>query len=279
MEIIQSVSGGKTSAYLHYNYPSAHSLFSLICIEDHKCRPKDKGLIQQVNDKLQKYCSHQPEFIATVEDDLTMRAVLDLEQCSGKEVKWLRGDSFEQIIKNHGGMLPNKFTRYCTTDMKMKPIFEWCFKYTDLPVKMQVGFRYDELERADRFTTAYKFPVMCKNYGQHRQVWNEIEWRVGDFPLIEDKVDHHLVKSFIANLPMTFPEDSNCVGCYWKPFPQLRKNFDTTPNKMNWFKDQEEKYQATFKKEYSMKQISQMGVQQDFFFGAGAGCDAGFCTD
>jgi hypothetical protein len=34
-----------------------------------------------------------------------------------------------------------------------------------------------------------------------------------------------------------------------------------------------------FKKEMSFEQVKQLGIQQDFFFGTGSGCQAGFCTD
>jgi hypothetical protein len=46
---------------------------------------------------------------------------------------------------------------------------------------------------------------------------------------------------------------------------------------MQWFADQEKK--GTWKKEMSYEQIKTIGLQQDFFFGTGSGCQAGFCTD
>lgn len=46
---------------------------------------------------------------------------------------------------------------------------------------------------------------------------------------------------------------------------------------MQWFADQEKN--ATWKKEMSYEQIKTIGLQQDFFFGTGSGCQAGFCTD
>lgn len=279
MITVSSLSGGKSSSFMHKHYDADIALFALICVEDSACSPTDKKLTQLVNDKLQKYCSHQPEFIGTVENDLTLRAVLDLEQLTGKGITWLRGDSFEQCVKNHGGMLPNKFTRYCTTDMKLKPIFEFIRSRTDDVVEMQIGFRYDEQERSERFSTSFKYPYMCNTYGTKMQHWKEVEWRTGSFPMIDNKVTHYHVKKWVESTNLKFPEDSNCVGCYWKPFPQLRMNFQTTPNKMRWFQNMEEQYQATFKKEYSMKQISNMGIQTDFFFGTGSGCSSGFCTD
>lgn len=46
---------------------------------------------------------------------------------------------------------------------------------------------------------------------------------------------------------------------------------------MKWFADQEIKNK--WKKEMTYNQIKKIGLQQDFFFGTGSGCQAGFCTD
>lgn len=77
MITVNSISGGKTSSYLVKHYPSDYNLFALVQVEDVKCAPKDKKLIQLVSDKIGK------EFIATVESDLTLKVVLDLEQYIG----------------------------------------------------------------------------------------------------------------------------------------------------------------------------------------------------
>ena len=76
-----------------------------------------------------------------------------------------------------------------------------------------------------------------------------------------------------------FPPDSNCVGCFWKPYQQLRKNWDDEPLKMRWFSELEQKMKRKFKKEMNYEQVKTIGLQQDFFFGTGSGCQAGFCTD
>jgi hypothetical protein len=48
---------------------------------------------------------------------------------------------------------------------------------------------------------------------------------------------------------------------------------------MRWFAEMERKMKRTFKKEMSYDNIKKIGLQQDFFFGTGSGCQAGFCTD
>jgi len=135
-------------------FPADYEEFSLVCIDDVKCAPVDKKVIQRVNDKLQKYCSHRQEFIATAEDDLTLTAVLDLEQHIGREIIWLRGDSFEVVNKRRKA-LPNQFKRFCTTEMKMRPIWDWWYKNINEKVKMGIGFRFDEMERAERLSTSF----------------------------------------------------------------------------------------------------------------------------
>ena len=268
MITINSLSGGKTSSYMAIHYPADYNLFSLVTIEDSQCMPSDKGLVKIVSDKLGK------EFIATAEDDKTMIAVLKLEQKLGKEIIWLSGNSFDKIIKKCG-ILPNMMSRFCTTEMKIRPIFDWWYKNIGEKVQMGIGFRYDEKERAERINDKFKGIVGKR---KTRNKWEEIEWRQSIFPLIENKIFHHNVIKWAESSGIIYPNDSNCVGCFWKQGQQLRKNWDENTNKMQWFADQEIKNKR-WKKEFTYKQVKKLGLQQDFFFGAGAGCNAGYCTD
>jgi hypothetical protein len=271
MKIINSLSGGKTSSYMAVHYPADYNLFSLVTIEDTKCSPSDKGLVKIVSEKLGK------EFIATAEDDNTMIAMLKLEQMLGKEIIWLSGNSFEQVNKKATGGkgLPNMQWRFCTTEMKMRPIFDWWFKNIGEKVQMGIGFRYDEKERAERINDKFKGIVGKR---KTRNKWQEIEWRESIFPLIENKIFHHNVIKWADSSGIIYPSDSNCVGCFWKQGQQLRKNWDENTNKMQWFADQEIKNKR-WKKEFTYEQVKKLGLQQNFFFGTGSGCNAGFCTD
>jgi len=281
MKRVNSLSGGKTSSYIAMNYPADLELFSLVCIDDHNAGgplKKDRKIIQRVNDKLQKYCSHENEFVATAEDPKTIYAMFDLEQLLGREIIWLRGMGFEQMM-DYKKAIPNMAWRFCTSEMKMKPIFEFLYKYHELPVKMRIGYRYDEMERKDNFTDSFKFVKSTKTYGQKRQEWDEIVWREGDFPLIDNKIFHKDILDFWANYNIDWPLDSNCQNCFWKQPQQLRKNHDTNPSIMMWAAIQEIVRGNTFKKEITMLKASKIGLQEEFNFGTGSGCQAGFCTD
>jgi len=273
MKTVNSISGGKTSAFMAVNYPADIELFSLVCIEAEYCKPKDKGLVQFVSDKLGK------DFIATAESDKTLIVVRDLEQLLGRKINWVAGDTFEQVIKKKKA-IPNQMWRFCTTEMKMKPIFDFCHKEVGEIVEMQVGFRWDEKERGERNKDNTRFKtIVGKSKNGNQNKWAEIEWRKMAFPLIDNRVSHYEVYQWSQNSGLDFPADSNCVGCFHKPYQQLRKNWDDEPLKMKWFSDMEKKAKAQWKKETSYKNIKKIGLQQDFFFGTGSGCNGGFCTD
>jgi hypothetical protein len=270
MKTVNSLSGGKTSSYMAKHYPTDYNVFALVRIEADYCRPKDESIVKYVSDKIGM------DFIATAESDKTLYVMRDLEQLLGKEIIWVTGDTFEQVIKKKKA-LPNMIWRFCTTQMKMKPIFEYCQKEIKEIVQMQIGFRYDEQERADKNNTTYKTVVGQSENGRNK--WDEIYWRELKFPLIENKITVIDILNWKNKTNLDFPPDSNCVGCFWKPIQQLRKNWDDEPQKMQWFSEMETKMKRKFKQEMTYSDVKNIGLQLDFFYGTGAGCQAGYCTD
>ena len=107
METINSLSGGKTSSYMSVHYPADHNIFSLVCIDDKRCKPKDTKIVQKVNDKLEKYgfLKKYGEFIATAEDDKVLKVILDLEQMIGEEIVWVRHHSLDKWIDKKGMLM------------------------------------------------------------------------------------------------------------------------------------------------------------------------------
>jgi hypothetical protein len=270
MITINSLSGGKTSSYMAVHYPADYNIFALVTIEDINCKPKDNSIIKYVSDKIGK------EFIATAEDDATLYAMRDLEQMLGREIIWVVGHSFDYIVKHKGGWLPSALRRYCTIEMKMRPIFDWWYKNIGEKVKMGIGYRYDEMERANRLTSNFK-GVVGKRGTKNK--WEEVEWREGWFPLIENHIIYPKILNWAKSSGIYFPSDSNCVGCFHKHFQQLKKNWDTNPDKMQWFSDKEKIGKGTWRQEGSYDYFKTIPLQTDFDFGGGAGCNAGFCTD
>jgi hypothetical protein len=276
MKTINSLSGGKTSSYMAAHYPADYNIFALVRIEAKYCKPKDESIVKYVSDKIGM------EFIATAESDKTLYVMRDLEQLIGKEIIWVTGDTFDKVIKKRKA-LPNMMQRFCTTEMKMYPIADWWYKNIGEKVFMQVGFRYDEKERAERLRTEIKIKVGKHKNGNNK--WQDFDWRIGKFPLIHDKINHFDVIKWANSTGLIFPPDSNCVGCFWKPLQQLRKNWEDEPQKMRWFAEMEQanfsnrKKMQKWKNEATYLQIKKIGLQQEFIFGTGSGCQAGFCTD
>ena len=166
--------------------------------------------------------------------------------------------------------------------MKMEPIFRYLFKYVELPVQMRIGYRYDEQERIKLFNEDYKFPQRCEyrpKSGTWIQRWETIKWRVGEFPLITDRKFHYQVHDYWDGKGIDFPEDSNCLNCFWKQPEQLHRNFTTDNAIMQWAKIQEDLQGNTFKEKLNFHQVERLPPQLAFSYGTGSGCQAGFCTD
>lgn len=266
------------------HYPADYNIFSLVCIEDSDCSPSDKSIVKIVNDKLDKYgyIEKYGEFIATAEDDKIIKVILDLEQMIGSEIIWIRGNSFEKTNKSHGNIVPNMARRYCTTDMKMNPIANFVYnnimpKYNMNPVFSNVGFRYDEIERAKEERDLITNLVVGKR--KTRNKWAEIKWGIANYPLIYDKINNIHVRNFWSDKHIDFPEDSNCVGCFWKDVQQLRKNWNDNESKMEWFSRQERNSNYNYKSSITYDKIKNLEMQSEFNFGTGSGCQAGYCTD
>ena len=193
---VNSLSGGKTSSYMAMHYPADHNVFSLVRIEAEYCTPKDESIVKYVSDKIGM------DFIATAESDTTLYVVRDLEQKLGVNIKWVTGDSFESVIKRKKA-LPNMMWRFCTTEMKMKPIFDYCQSEIGQIVTMQIGFRYDEKERANKENTSFKTVVGTSESGRNK--WDEVYWREMSYPLIDSKVTHYNVSNWAESSGLVFP--------------------------------------------------------------------------
>ena len=278
MKTVTSVSGGQSSAYIAANYPSDFLVFALVCIEDRRCTPKDEKLVQAVSDRIGR------EFIATAEDDMILHTIFDLEQYLGQRIDWVVGDSFEQVVEQKSEWLPNVAHRYCTVEMKLRPMHRWWRKKIGEPVRMQIGFRAGEERRArNMMERANKdgLSVMKDVVGKHasgRNKWAKTAWQKPVFPLIEDGVHRDRVVQFWKEKPVRFAERNNCVGCFHRNPLLLRQMFDKHPEKMEWFAAQERRdNKGTWRSEMSYDAIARYKLQKSFNFSDEDGCDSGHC--
>ena len=97
MKKVNSLSGGKTSSYIAANYPADYNVFSLVRTDDKKCLFfPDAKIRQEVSDRL------GTEFIGTLEEDMIIYTMLDLEQFIGSKIDWVTGKTFDEITVRNG---------------------------------------------------------------------------------------------------------------------------------------------------------------------------------
>jgi hypothetical protein len=242
MKTVNSISGGKTSSYIAKHFSADINIFSLVRIEDTDnlwMKGKDEKTRQLVSDKLGK------EFIGTAEMDEIIYTILDLEQFIGSEITWVSGNTFEEVIKKNYGYLPNKMTRYCTVEMKLKPIFNWLKENTELPVEMRIGFRANEVSRKigqDEKLNKNGFLEMPYSFSKSkggRNKWTNVEWQKPIYPLIQNNIYKDQIQSFWNDKSVVFAPINNCVGCFHQNLILLRKRFEWHPEKMEWFVSKE----------------------------------------
>lgn len=275
MKTVNSLSGGKTSSYIAVNYPADYNIFALVRTNDKKCLFPDANIRQIVSDKI------GTEFIGTLEEDMIIYTMLDLEQYIGREIIWLSERTFEDVIKKHSNYLPNIMSRFCTTDMKVFPIAQWCYDNTDLPVEMRIGFRANEMSRAKTMLERqingienFKFRVGEKN---GRNQWKDLPYRKVSFPLIDEGIFKDKIEAFWKDKPVRFAYQNNCVGCFHRNELILKHMSVKAEKQFDWFVEQEQKNGCTFKNGVTYEKIKNHKLQLDLFDDDFNECDSGYC--
>lgn len=279
MKTVNSISGGKTSAYIAKHYPADINIFSLVRIEDTDnlwMKGKDEQTRQEISDRLGK------EFIGTAEMDEIIYTILDLEQFIGQEIKMITGDTFEEVIKRNYNYLPNKMTRYCTVEMKLKPIFNYLKENTELPVEMRIGFRPNEIKRAEGVLARAEpngieyFDTIVGKAGT-RNKWGKVPYRMCKFPLIDNNISKDTIYSYWQDKPVRFAYRNNCVGCVNRQPLMISHMASKDLDKVKWFEKQEIKTGNRFLSDVSFTKILNFGTQATFFDDDFNECDSGFC--
>ena len=281
MKTVNSLSGGKTSSYIAANYPADYNVFSLVRTDDKKCLYPDKKIRQIVSDKI------GIEFIGTLEQDSIIQTMLDLEQKIGKKIDWVTGITFEKLIEKKSNHLPNIVTRYCTTNLKLTPMFHWWYKNINEPIEMRIGFRANETRRAKKMISKLNKNGLSeiketisknKNGTNH---WETFEWQKPTFPLIEDQIYKDKIEIYWNNnkdVKFKTGYYNNCVGCFHRNPIFLKKMHNEHPNKIQWFADQEDGIKkGRWKSEMKYKDIIKWKTQTELSFDDFTDCDSGYC--
>jgi len=279
MKTVNSLSGGKTSSYIAANYPADYNVFALVRTDDKNCMFPDAKIRQQVSDRL------GTEFVGTLEDDMIIYTMLDLEQFIGSKIDWVTGKTFDDaIIKTKKGtkFLPNKVARYCTTELKTMPIIYWMYDIIKQPVVMRFGYRANETKRANKMMSKTddagftKVKATFTTLKDGRNSWAEYRYCKPEFPLITDNIYKDNIEEFWKGKDVRFAYMNNCVGCWWRSPLLLKKMSDKHPNKMQWFADQETD-NSQWRSDVMYKDIIKWNPQIELFDDDFNECDSGYC--
>ena len=280
MKTVNSLSGGKTSSYIAANYPADYNVFALVRTEDRNCMFPDKKLRQEVSDRIGN------EFIGTLEDDIIIYTMLDLEQYIGKKIDWVSGKTFDKVINRNGKKyLPNVTQRFCTTEMKLQPIFDWWQKELNEVVEVRIGFRANEQSRAKTMlskTNENGYSTFKTIVGKRKtqNKWADIEWQKPLFPLIDDNIYKDTIELFWQDKPIRFAYMNNCIGCFHRNEILLKHMSDKHPEKYQWFINAEQETGnnvRTFKNGINYEQIKNSFKQTELFDTDFNECDTGYC--
>lgn len=282
MLTVNSISGGRTSAYMALHFPADINVFAVVRTRDKAYRSTDRGMLREIENRL-------PNFYASHEDDLTLKAVLDLEQRMGKAITWVGADfDLEDFCdgttdlpgyRTGAPMLFNSRRRFCTVEQKILPIAKHLFmSSTDLdsppsPVMMQIGFRADEPKRVENWNCKNdKVKIAVSSSLKTRKTtYLRYEWRVSDFPLYRAGITSQDVISFWDKESIKFPSISNCRLCPFHTDSQLQAQVASNPAIAEWYTKREALSGHSFGKRSLTERIN----KPDFRPGNGTSCQ---CT-
>jgi len=283
---VNSLSGGKTSAYIAANYPADYNVFALVRTNDKNCIFPNEKVRQMVSDRI------GTEFIGTLEEDAIIYTMLDLEQFIGQKIDWVTGETFDEVIirseKNrieNTRYLPNVTQRFCTTDMKLKPLFNWWLNNINEPVEMRIGFRANEMSRAKTMIEKknkhglLEFKHIVGKHKNGNNKWKKTGWQNPVFPLIENGIFKDTIEQYWKDKPVRFAYMNNCVGCFHRSPVLLKHMSERHPNKFDWFINAENlgDGKRTFKNGITYDKIKNSFKQTQLFDDDFNECDSGYC--
>ena len=148
--------------------------------------------------------------------------------------------------------------RYCTTMLKLDPIYRFWRKNINEPVLMNIGYRASEKNRADT--------MRSKENEDGLSEYRNVPWRRANFPLIDDFIERSDINKFWKDKPVRFAELNNCIGCFHRSASLLKKMSELHPSKFDWFIKQEQETGNFFKNNISYKKIKDMNFTMSIPF-------------
>lgn len=307
MKTVNTISGGRSSATNAILFPADFNVFSLVRIE----RPfdgekrfdvrwmkgKDETTRKLIEDRIG--C----EFYGTAENDVIIYTILELEQKLGKEIKIITGNTFDHVIEHDGRCLPDPLRRFCTEELKIKPMYNWWYRNVGEVALFRIGYRKGEENRAVKMINKLNqngnleievpFAQTLKKkkgglYFGGRMKHENFEWQKPEFKLIENCITRDNVWEITTQTGIPFAEKNNCENCFNQDplYAAFRARKDSSTKEVMkwagskegvkhkkdvWFKDRQITFEMILRSEEQSSLIDQLD-RSDF-----SDCDTGFC--
>lgn len=162
------------------------------------------------------------------------------------------GEPFEALIaKNKYRYLPNRVARFCTADLKIRPMKAYLMSMGYKHWDAALGIRYDEPKR---------YHKLRASDGKDR--WDYI------FPLWDFKITKADVMRFWSHQGFDLAIHSNlgnCDFCFLKGRNKKISQAKIMPDRLDWWISMEEKVGGRFCNDYSMKELKHQAVQPGLF--------------
>lgn len=216
-----SFSGGRTSGYMLRRILEAHGgrLPDDVFVLFANTGKEREETLRFVHD-----CeAHWPVMIHWLERN---RGYVDFKNASRN------GEPYAELIAERK-FLPNPVTRYCTTELKIRPIKEWMLAQGFETWTNVVGLRADEPRRVSR----------------QRQKESKERWSLA-FPLFDAGVTKNDVILWWKKQPFDLQLRSwegNCDLCFLKGVAKRSRIIEDGPERAEWWIAQEKAIGATFR--------------------------------
>lgn len=202
------------------------------------------------------------------ERDETYRFVEDCQHTWGVVIHHVeRAGQFTQLITDRK-FLPNPVMRFCTQELKIRPMRDWMLAKGYEHWTNVVGIRADEPRRVAKMREAAE------------KRWERWErWDIA-LPLADAGVTLDEVTGFWKRQAFDLqlkPHEGNCDLCFLKGYDKLKNIVRDRPDLAQWWSDQEVRMNATFRRD--RPSYAEMLAQPDLFQHADENLIECFCTD
>ena len=174
-----------------------------------------------------------------------------------------RSGGFAQLITDRK-FLPNPVTRFCTQELKIRPMRVWMLARGYEHWTNVVGIRADEPRRVAKMRAAAE---------TRRERWDIA------LPLADAGVTIGEVDRFWRSQPFDLqlqPHEGNCDLCFLKGYAKVKNIVRDRPDLANWWAEQEERTGGTFRNDRPSYRA--MLAQADLFHDTGDLIEC-YCTD